>query len=165
MHRAPGGIQRALENYPRGFRRSEMWAENAIQLHKETQPALPPGSPVRSPGERRCLGTCEELAQGCSVAAAPGPARCPGGGPGLLTSSSHRRRWVTSWGHFCPPCPMGALAPPMRPLSAHSLLVTCHRCLRGWPLLGPAHCSTGETFQLMMGSRVLRAAGSGFWVV
>ena len=50
MHRAPDGIQRALENYPRGFWRSEMWAESAIQLYKESQLALPPGSPVRSPG-------------------------------------------------------------------------------------------------------------------
>lgn len=165
MHRAPDGIQRALEDYPRGFRRLEMWAENAIQLYKETQLAFLPGSPVRGPGEWRCSGTCDELAQGCSVAAAPGPARRPGGGPGLLTSSSHRRRWVTSRGHFCPPCPVGALAPPMRPLSTHLLLLTCHRYLGGWPLLTPSHCSPGDTFQLMMGSRALGAAGSSFRVV
>lgn len=30
MKRAREGIQRALENYPRGFRRSDMWAENEI---------------------------------------------------------------------------------------------------------------------------------------
>lgn len=32
MKRARDRIQRALENYPRGFRRSEMWAENEIQI-------------------------------------------------------------------------------------------------------------------------------------
>ncbi|XP_040346490.1 translation initiation factor IF-2 isoform X3 [Herpailurus yagouaroundi] len=32
MKRARDRIQRALEKYPRGFRRSEMWAENEIQI-------------------------------------------------------------------------------------------------------------------------------------
>ncbi|XP_053055495.1 uncharacterized protein LOC113602680 isoform X7 [Acinonyx jubatus] len=32
MKRARDRIQRALGNYPRGFRRSEMWAENEIQI-------------------------------------------------------------------------------------------------------------------------------------
>ena len=69
---------------------------------------------------------------------------------------------MTSWGHFCPPCPVGALAPPMRPLSTHLLLVTCHRYLGGWPLLAPSHCSPGNTFQLMMGSRALGGRGERF---
>lgn len=40
---ACAGIRRALENSPRGFRRSEMWAENEIQLLK-TWPTHPPGA-------------------------------------------------------------------------------------------------------------------------
>ena len=47
MKRARDRIQRALENYPRGFRRSEMWAENEIQIKKKKQQktwlAHPPG--------------------------------------------------------------------------------------------------------------------------
>lgn len=70
MKRAPDGIQRALEKYPRGFRRSELWAENEIQL-KKTPAAPPPGSL----GASGCLGGAllpadfEELVPGGSVAA------------------------------------------------------------------------------------------------
>lgn len=32
MKRARDGIQRALENYPRGCQRSDMWAEDEMQL-------------------------------------------------------------------------------------------------------------------------------------
>lgn len=125
MHRAPDGIQRALEDYPRGFRRLEMWAENAIQLYKETQLAFLPGSPVRGPGEWRCSGTCDELAQGCSVAAAPGPARRPGGGPGLLTSSSSQETMGDVSGTFLPTLPSGCFGSshetPQHPLAASDL--------------------------------------------
>ena len=90
MHRAPAGIRRALENYPRG---SGGWkcGRKVRPSYKETQLAFLPRSSVRGPGEWPCSGTCDELARGCSGAAAPGPARRPGGGPGLLPSCSHRR--------------------------------------------------------------------------
>lgn len=47
MKHARDGIQRALENYPRGFQRSAMWAEDEMQLLKKAQLAHPPGRPGR----------------------------------------------------------------------------------------------------------------------
>lgn len=41
VKRARDGIQRALEKNPRGFRRSELWAENEIQLEKTPAAAAP----------------------------------------------------------------------------------------------------------------------------
>lgn len=91
-----------------------------------------------------------KLASGCSEAAAQAP---PGAGqsPGLLNSSSHRRLWVVSQGHLCPLCPVGAC--PHETLSTHLLLADMSQAPRRLaPLLGPAHCSTGDTFQLMTGA-------------
>nr|KAF6496167.1 hypothetical protein HJG63_010395 [Rousettus aegyptiacus] len=55
VKRARGGIQRALEKYPRGFRRSALRAENEIQLKKA--PAAPPPRSPGPAGEHRCLPT------------------------------------------------------------------------------------------------------------